>query len=159
MTDYWAFYKELLVYRAQPSAPEAALLRTAFTTLFPTTTGYAALDARIAKTRAHQHELLQVLDHPELPLHNNRSELGARRRVRKRDVSFGPRTPAGAKAWDTLQTLAATAQQHGVNVLHYFYDRVSGACQMPSLASLIAQQAASRALGASWDTAPAAPSG
>jgi len=159
MTDYWAFYKELLVYRAQPSAPEAALLRTAFTTLVTTTTGYAALDARIAKTRAHQHELLQVLDYPELPLHNNRSELGARRRVRKRDVSFGPRTPAGAKAWDTLQTLAAIAQQHGVNVRHYFYDRVSGACQMPSLASLIAQQAASRALGASWDTAPAAPSG
>jgi len=158
MTEYWAFYQELLTYREQPSAPEAARLRTAFTVLFSTTTGYAALDARIAKTRAHQQELLVVLDHPEVPLHNNRSELGARRRVRKRDVSFGPRTPAGAKAWDTLQTLAATAQQHGVNVLHYFSDRVSGACQMPSLASLIAQQAASRALGASWDTAPAAPS-
>lgn len=159
MTDYWAFYKELLVYRTQPSVAEAARLRTAFTTLFSTTTGYADLDARIAKTLAHQQELLQVLDHPELPLHNNRSELGARRRVRKRDVSFGPRTPAGAKAWDTLQTLAATAQQQGINVLHYFYDRVSGACQMPSLASLIAQQAASRALGASWEAAPAAPSG
>lgn len=98
-----------------------------------------------------------MLDHPELPLHNNRSELGARRRVRKRDVSFGPRTPAGAKAWDTLQTLAATAQQHGVNVLHYFCDRVSGAGQMPSLASLIAQQAAPLALGASWDATTAAP--
>jgi len=159
MTDYWAYYQELLVYREQPSVSEVARLRTAFITLFSTTTGYAALDARIAKTRAHQQELLVVLDHPELPLHNNRSELGARRRVRKRDVSFGPRTLAGAKAWDTLQTLAATAQQHGVNVLHYFYDRVSGACQMPSLASLIAQQAASRALGASWDAAPAAPSG
>ncbi len=159
MTEYWAFYQELLTYREQPSAPEAARLRTAFTVLFSTTTGYAALDARIAKTRAHQQELLVVLDHPEVPLHNNRSELGARRRVRKRDVSFGPRTPAGAKAWDTLQTLAATAQQHGVNVLHYFYDRVSGAGQMPSLASLIAQRAALRALGASWDTAPAAPSG
>ncbi len=159
MTAYWAFYQEVLTYREQPSAQEAARLRTAFTVLFSTTTGYAALDARIAKTRAHQQELLQVLAHPELPLHNNRSELGARRRVRKRDVSFGPRTPAGAKAWDTLQTLAATAQQHGVNMLHYFYDRVSGASQMPSLASLIAQRAALRALGASWDPAPAVPCG
>ena len=157
MTDYWAFYADLLAYREQPSVPEAGRLRTAFTTLFSTTTGYAALDARIAKTQAHQQELLLVLDHPELPLHNNRSELGARRRVRKRDVSFGPRTPAGAKAWDTLQTLAATAQQHGVNVLHYFCDRVSGAGQMPSLASLIAQQAAPLALGASWDPNTAAP--
>ncbi len=159
MTDYWAFYQELLVYREQPPVSEVARLRTAFITLFSPTTGDAALDARIANTRAHQQELLVVLAHPELPLHNTRSALGARRRVRKRDVRFGPRTPAGATAWDTLQTLAATAQQHGVNVPHYFYDRVSGAGPMPRLASLIAQQAASRALGASWDAAPAAPSG
>lgn len=157
MSAYWAFYTELLAYRAQPSPAEAARLRTAFTTLFSTTTGYAALDARIAKTLAHQQELLVVLDHPELPLHNNRSELGARRRVRKRDVSFGPRTPAGAKAWDTLQTLAATAQQQGVNILHYLADRVSGACQMPGLASLVTQQAATLQLGASWPSAPAPP--
>jgi len=157
MTDYWAFYTQLLTYREQPSLGDARRLRTAFTTLFSTITGYVALDARIAKTLAHQQELLLVLDHPELPLHNNRSALGARRRVRKRDVSFGPRTPAGAKAWDTLQTLAATAQQQGVNILHYLSDRVSGACQMPSLASLVTQQAATLQLGASWPSAPAPP--
>jgi hypothetical protein len=157
MTDYWAFYGDLLRYRERPCPQEAARLRAAFTTLFSTTTGYPALDERIALTRAHQQELLLVLDHPELPLHNNRSELGARRRVRKRDVSFGPRTPAGAKAWDTLQTLAATAQQHGVNVLQYLADRVSGACQMPSLARLVAQGAATLMLGASWDADPATP--
>jgi len=158
MAEYWAFYAALLAYREQPSVPEAAQLRSAFTTLFSTTTGYAALDARSAKTRPHQQEVLLALDHPELPLHNNRSELGARRRVRTRDVSVGPRTAAGAKAWDTLQTLAATAQQHGVNVLHYFYDRLSGAGPLPSLASLIAEHAASRTLGASWNAAPPAPS-
>ncbi len=157
MTDYWAFYKELLIYREHPCQEAAARLRAAFTTLFSTTTGYAALDARIAQTRTHQQELLLVLEHPELPLHNNRSELGARRRVRKRDVSFGPRTPAGAKAWDTLQTLAATAQQHGVNVLHYLSDRVSGAGQMPSLASRVTQRAATLRLGTSWEVVPAPP--
>ena len=41
-----------------------------------------------------------MLRHPELPLHNNPAELAARRRVRKRDVSFGPRSPTGAAAWD-----------------------------------------------------------
>ena len=157
MGDDGAFYGELLAYREQPCPQEAARLRAAFTTLFTTRTSYSALDERIAKTRAHQQELLLVLDHPELPLHNNRSELGVRRRVRKRDVSFGPRTLAGAQAWDTMQTLAATAQQHGVNVLHYLYDRVSGACQLPSLASLIAPRAAILMLGASWHTAPVAP--
>jgi len=52
-------------------------------------TGYQALDERIAKTRSKKAALLLVLEHPEIPLHNNASELGARRRVRKRDVSLG----------------------------------------------------------------------
>ena len=72
-----------------------------------------------------------VLAHPEIPLHNNPAELGARARVRKRDVSFGPRTREGAKAWDTFMTLAATATKLGVSFYHYIHDRVSGASQMP----------------------------
>jgi hypothetical protein len=153
MAMYWAFYAALLAYRNEPTPQEAARLRAGFVALFSTVTGYAALDERIAKTLAHQQELLAVLEHPELPLHNNRSELGARRRVRKRDVSFGPRTPAGANAWDSLQTLAATAQQHGVNFLHYLQDRLSGAYQLPSLASLVTARAAELDLGRSWRVA------
>jgi Transposase IS66 family len=148
--QYWTFYAALLVYRTQPSAAEAARLRAWFGALFSTVTGYLALDERLAKTHAHQRELLAVLDHPELPLHNNACELGVRRRVRKRDVSFGPRTAAGAKTWDTLHTLAATAQQHGVNLLHYLQDRLSGACQVPSLASMVTARAANLDLGHSW---------
>ncbi len=124
---YWTFYRALLAYRTRPTAADAARLRAAFDALFATTTGYPALDERIAKTRGHRDDLLRVLDHPELPLHNNRSALAVRRRVRKRDVSFGPRTLAGAHAWDRLQTLAATAQIHGVHFLHYLQDRISGA--------------------------------
>ena len=41
--------------------------------------------------------LLLVLDHPELPLHNNDSELAARARVRKRDVSLQTRTSEGTR--------------------------------------------------------------
>lgn len=147
---YWTFYAALLAYRTQPSAAEAARLRAWFVALFSTVTGYVALDARLAKTHAHQTELLAVLAHPELALHNNACELGVRRRVRKRDVSFGPRTAAGAKTWDTLHTLAATAQQHGVNLLHYLQDRLSGACQLPSLASMVTARAAELDLGHSW---------
>jgi hypothetical protein len=93
-----------------------------------------------------------VLTHPEIPLHNNPAELGARARVRKRDVSFGPRTPEGAKAWDTFMTLAETATKLGVSFYHYIHDRVSGASQMPSLADLIVERAKVLNLGASWDT-------
>ena len=72
--------------------------------------------------------------------------------MRKRDVSFGPRTRDGAKAWDTFMTLAETATKLGVSFYHHIYDRVSGAYQMPSLADLIAEQAKVLNLGTSWDT-------
>lgn len=153
---YWTFYAALLAYRRQPTAAEAARLRAWFQALFSTVTGYGALDERIAKTLAHEQELLAVLEDPELALHNNASELSVRRRVRKRDVSFGPRTAAGAKTWDTLQTLAATAQQHGVNVLHYLQDRLSGSCQLASLASRVRARAAELDLGKSWRVVPPA---
>ena len=149
---FWAYYDQLLAYREQPTPAEATRLAGEFETLFTTVTGYQALDERIAKTRAKQSCLLMVLAHPELPLHNTPAELGARARVRKRDVSFGPRTREGATAWDTFMTLAATATKLGVSFYHYIHDRVSGASQMPSLADLVVERAKVLNLGASWDT-------
>ena len=93
------------------SEAEHARLDMTFDELFATQTGCEALDERIAKTRAKKQSLLLVLEYPELPLHNNASELGVRRRVRKRDVSFGPRTEAGKRAWDTFMTLAETTRK------------------------------------------------
>jgi hypothetical protein len=93
-----------------------------------------------------------VLAHPEVPLHNNLAELGARQRVRKRDVSFGPRTAAGARAWDTFQTLVATAGKLGISFYHYVWDRVTATNALPTLADLIAERAATLNLGASWTT-------
>ena len=149
---FWTYYDQLLAYREQPAPEEATRLAEEFETLFATVTGYQALDERIAKTRAKKSCLLMVLAHPEIPLHNNPAELGARARVRKRDVSFGPRTREGATAWDTFMTLAATATKLGVSFYHYIHDRVSGASQMPSLADLIVERAKVLNLGASWDT-------
>jgi len=150
---FWAYYRELLAYRDRPSAAEAARLAAAFDALFATETGYRGLDARIAATRANKAELLVVLAHPEAPLPNNPAELGARQRVRKRDVSFGPRGEAGVRAWDTFQTLVATATKLGVNFYHYVRDRVAEADQLPALAALITARAKDLNLGASWATA------
>ena len=112
-TRFGAYYRDLRAYQAAPTADTRACLSTAFDALFATRTGYHALDDRIAKTRANRSELLPVLAHPEVPLHHNPAELGARRRVRKRDVSFGPWNPPGARAWDTFMTLVATTQSWG----------------------------------------------
>jgi len=149
---FWTYYAQLLAYREQPTPEEAARLEGEFETLFSTVTGYTALDERITKTRAKKRCLLMVLAHPEIPLHNNPAELGARARVRKRDVSFGPRTRDGAKAWDTFMTLTETATKLGVSFYHYIHDRVSGAYRLSSLADLIAQRAKVLNLGASWNS-------
>ncbi|MCX6022598.1 MAG: transposase [Chloroflexi bacterium] len=137
LKQFWAYYDELLVYRGAPTAADRERLDRRFTEVFTTQTGYALLDDRIAKTLAKRESLLQVLVHPELPLHNNPAELGARQRVRKRDVSFGPRTEEGARAWDTFMTLGETAKKLGVSLYHYLRDTLSGARQMPRLADLI----------------------
>jgi hypothetical protein len=140
-TDYWAYYRQLVAYRTVPTAAERERLRTRFDTLFTRRTGYLALDERIAKTWANQELLLLVLDHPELPLHNNAMELAARRRVRKRDVSFGPQSRAGAQAWDTFQTIIATATKLGVRVYAYFLGRLVAPASTPTLADHIRERA------------------
>jgi len=146
--QFWDYYRELLAYRERPGQPEAERLSGAFDQLFSTVTGYSALDERIAQTQAKKAHLLMVLRHPEIPLHKNSAELGARTRVRKRDVSFGPRSAAGAQCWDTFQTLYGTAKKLGVNFYEYICERVRGAS--PKLPELIASKAQEVPLGASW---------
>ncbi|MCP4365151.1 MAG: transposase [Planctomycetes bacterium] len=154
LTRFWAFYHELGAYRLDPSPSERERLSDEFDQLFATSTGYQYLDERIAKTKAKKEELLPVLDHPEIPLHNNEAELGARQQKPKQNISFGPRTEAGAKIWDTGLTLVATAHKLGVNIFDYICDRVSGTNQMPSLASLIERKAAECQLGQTFQPKP-----
>jgi len=148
--QFWEYYHELLAYQQHPTPEESARLETAFDRLFSTCTGYGALDARIAKTREKKTSLLMVLKYPEISLHNNPVELEARQRVRKRDVSFGPRTPDGVRAWDTFMSLVATTRKLGVSFYAYIHDRISKSNQIPGLASLIEARARELRLGASW---------
>jgi hypothetical protein len=137
LDDFWAFYEMLLCYKDEPTVEASELLSTIFDALFSKQTGYDQLDKRIAMTRAKREELLLVLTHPEIPLHNNSAELGARAKARSRDISLQTRSEEGTQAKDTLMTIVQTCRKLGVNVFDYIYDRVSKAFAMPSLASLM----------------------
>jgi hypothetical protein len=150
--EFWKLYRDLLAYRDHPSEAQADALRTAFDHLFGQTSGYGQLDERKVLTLAKKESLLMVLSHPEILLHNNPAELGARQRVRKRDVSLQARTREGIGAWDTFQTLVGTANQLGVNVYQYFHDRIAQSNLLPSLAALIQERSATLHLAASWAT-------
>lgn len=150
LKQFWEYYHQLLNYCQQPTVEERLRLETEFDDFFSSHSGYDALDQMIAKTKVKKDSLLLVLQYPELPLHNNASELGVRQRVRKRDVSFGPRTEDGKRAWDTFATLAETAKKLGVSFYRYLHDRISADNQIPLLADLVKKRAKELNLGWSF---------
>ena len=141
LNHYWAYYASLQDYRAGPTQELAEKLRLEFDELFSTQTKYAALDDRIAKTAAKKDELLTVLSLPEVPLHNNASELGARVSARRRDVSLHSRSERGVRAMDIFTTLVQTSKKLGISAFAYLRDRLSRSLEMPSLAQSIRQHA------------------
>ncbi|OGV33983.1 MAG: hypothetical protein A3E88_04490 [Legionellales bacterium RIFCSPHIGHO2_12_FULL_35_11] len=134
LNQFWDYYDALLTYKEAPSLEMATQLSMQFDRLFETITGYDALDKRIVLTRTKKTELLLVLDHPFLPIHNNGSELGTRVQARIRDINFQTISENGTKSKDTFATLVQTARKMGVNFYRYVYDRVTKKFEMPSLA-------------------------
>jgi hypothetical protein len=150
---FWDYFDQLLSYCQNPTPEECARLGTGFDQLFATQTGYDDLDQRIAKTRDKIIPLLLVLQYPELPRHNNASELAVRQRVRKRELSFGPCIQEGVHAWDTFMTLAATARKLGISFYTYIHDRISGTNQILPIATLVELRARELNLERCWATA------
>lgn len=140
ITRYWVYYHKLLDYKKAPDPNKHSQLSKDFDDLFSTQTNYEQLNDRIAKTLAKKEELLLVLDFPELPLHNNESELAARVQARIRDVSLHTMSEKGTQIKDTFMTISQTAKKLGVRTYEYIYDRVSEKYELPSLAQLIKQK-------------------
>jgi len=137
LKKYWAYYHKLVDYKKAPDHELARQLSDEFDQLFSTVTGYNQLDERISKTLHKKNQLLLVLQYPEIPLHNNDMELGARVCVRKRDVSLHTMTADGTKANDTFLTIIQTCKKLDVNPFQYIMDRIKGTFDMPSLALTI----------------------
>src|SRR6266436_85161 len=65
----WSFYRDLKVYRQNPSRQRKAALRARFDRIFARKTGFVTLDRLLTRLHANKRELLMVLDRPEIPLH------------------------------------------------------------------------------------------
>ena len=136
---YWNYYKALKKYKDNPTIEMKNRLSKGFNILFSTKTGYLEIDKRIEKTKNKKSELLLILDYPEIPLHNNATELAIRVQVRKRDVSLQTRTEEWTEAKNTFLTIIETAKKLWVNIYDYIYDRVTQKYDMKSLADLITE--------------------
>lgn len=152
LEKFWIYYRKLLAYRDSPSLDKASELRSEFWTLFSNETGHEQLDKRKRLTITKVEELLQVLEHPELPLHNNPAELAARTMVQRRKISYATQTELGTKAWDIFMSLVATTRKLGVSFFEYMRDRILKIGDIPCLGNIIREKSSSNPFGWSWQS-------
>ena len=150
LDDFWNYYRNLLAYKDSPSQQTSEKLRSEFWKLFDTKSGYQQLDERKRLTLLKSSELLIVLEHPELPLHNNPAELAARTMVQRRNISYATQTLEGTQAWDTFMSLVATTRKLGISFFKYVRDRISQLGNIPSLGTIIREQSALNHFACSW---------
>jgi hypothetical protein len=133
----WKFYEQLKAYRAAPSEAESQRLGAEFDRLVQQRTGYPALNEALALLQAKRDGLLAVLEHPQLPLHNNLSENDIREYARLRKVSGGTRSDLGRRCRDTFLSLKKTCRKLGVSFWQFLKDRLTDAATIPPLPDLM----------------------
>jgi len=138
----WELYQGLKAYRQAPAEAMAAVLEKQFDVLVAQRTEYPSIDSVLKGMEADRAKLLQVLERPEVPLHNNLSEGHIRDYVKKRKISGSTRSELGRQARDTFASLKKTCRRLGVNFWEYLQDRVRGLGQIPQLADQIRRKAA-----------------
>jgi Transposase IS66 family len=152
----WELYKALKTYKLNPDPARKPILEARFDTLVDQRTGYPNVNQVLKSMREMKADLLRVLAHPEIPLHNNTEESDIREFVKRRKISGGTRSAAGRRCRDTFASLKKTCRKLGVCFWDYLKDRVAGLGRLPRLADVIRQKAQEAA--AKKPTAPS-PSG
>lgn len=137
----WDLYEELKKYKAAPNAEHKVEIEQQFDELFNTCTCSEALNKVLQRLHRHKSELLLVLKHPELPLHNNGSEQAIREYVKRRKISGGTRSEAGRRSRDTFTSLKKTCRKLGLSFWCYLMDRNEKKAEIPPLSDLIRQRA------------------
>lgn len=155
LSAFWSLYRQVGQWQEHAAPEERARLVQSFQALTERTVAYDDLRQQLQRMGEQQDGLLgALLRHPEVLRHNNPAELEARQRVRKRDVSFGPRSVAGARAWDVWQSAVRTTRALGQNVYAWVLDRLTRQGQVERLGEQIRQRADELHLGWSWCLRP-----
>lgn len=133
----WAIYKDLKAYKKSPDTHQKKRIEDDFFHLFQTRTSDETLNQLLKRIAKNKHELLRVLDRPELPLHNNLSEGDIRDSVKKRKISGSTRSENGRRCRDTFASLKKTCRKHGISFWKYLLDRTSGENKISPMPEII----------------------
>ena len=139
--EIWTYYQQLKAYREHPTQRQQRRLDREFDRLFRQTTEFAELNEVLRTLHGKKAHLLLVLEHPEIPLHNNLSENDIRQFVKKRKISAGTRSDLGRRCRDTFLSLKTTCRKLGVSFLKYLQDRITGIGEIAPLPQLIEEHA------------------
>ena len=126
MNRYWDFYGLLKQYKQNPTPEFKLQIECKFDETFVPNTSYFGLNKEIERTRSNKKQLLTVLNYSFIPLHNNASELAARRQVRKRDICLHTMTGLGTKLQDAFLSIIHTSFLLGVDAYQYILGRING---------------------------------
>lgn len=137
LKKFWDYYDELKKYKANPTQEKKDELSIKFDEIFRADTDYFALNRVIKKTAKKKEFLLLILEYPEIPLHNNTSELDIREKVIQRKIRNCFRSIRGAEASDTFLSLMAICRKQGIAFWDYVNDRVYNLHKIPPLAEII----------------------
>jgi len=137
----WKYYQRLRAYRQSPTPRRKAALEQDFDRLFTRRTGFADLNEALRRIHEKRDDLLLVLEHPEIPLHNNLSESDIREWAKKRKISAGTRSELGRRCRDTFVSLKKTCRKLGVSFRRYLQDRIRRLHEILALPDLIRQAA------------------
>lgn len=140
--EIWALYQQLKLYKTTPSPEIRATVEAAFDAIFTQKTCFETLNQLLMRLNNNKAELLRVLDHPDIPLHNNGCETDVREAVTKRKVSGGTQSDLGRRARDTFLSLKRTCRKLGVSFWKYLNDRNAAVKNIPRLSQLIIERAA-----------------
>jgi hypothetical protein len=125
------------LYKINPNDVLKAEIIAKFEELIFRSYGYGELEQRLASTWKNRDRLLQFLDFPYIPLHNNESEIAAREPVIKRKISYGTRSELGKCAWENALSIKDTCRKLDVNFFQYMQDIYSNSFAMPRLAEIL----------------------
>jgi hypothetical protein len=139
--DVWKYYQRLRAYRESPTPQRKAGLQRDFDEIFRRRTGFHDLNQALKRIHENREELLLVLDHPEIPLHNNLSESDIREWAKKRKISAGTRSELGRRCRDTFISLKKTCRKLGVSFWRYLQDRIRGVREILALPDLMREAA------------------
>jgi len=134
----WGYYRQLKDYQQTPRPGMRLPLTEAFDSLFGRCyLNHDDLNKVLNQFTMHKTELLQSLNCPEFPLHNNAAEQDIREYVTRRKISGGTRSDAGRKARDTLIGLKKTCRKLGISFWQFLLSRLRKDDHIPSLSEVI----------------------